>query len=239
MAPIEPLPLTDDDPLDRPGPSGAALVSVVALAVACVQGVDGASLATRDSSGRFETLAAHPHSAGAFDRAQFHPRAGPTVTALTHGGETRGLLPDERWEGFSAAAGRLGLRSVLAVPLPIQDHEPLAALTLYSCSPQSWRSTDLRTARLLARQAGESRSEAARLSRAEETVAHLQTALDTRTVIAQAQGILIARQGVDPDGAFDILRRASQRTNRKLREVAADIVTGAAAGERPEGRRSS
>lgn len=41
-----------------------------------------------------------------------------------------------------------------------------------------------------------------------------------------AQGVLMARQSISPGEAFDVLRRASQRTNRKLRDVAAEIVEG-------------
>ena len=55
-------------------------------------------------------------------------------------------------------------------------------------------------------------------------VLHLQEALRSRPVIEQAKGILMASQGCDADEAFDTLRRASQRENRKLRDVAVDFV---------------
>ena len=48
--------------------------------------------------------------------------------------------------------------------------------------------------------------------------------LQTRDVIGQAKGMIMARERVDAEEAFDILRRASQRTNRKLREIAAEVV---------------
>ena len=62
---------------------------------------------------------------------------------------------------------------------------------------------------------------------------HLQDALESRDVIGQAKGILMAREGLDADEAFDVLRRASQRTNRKLRDVASDLITRQA---RPDDR---
>lgn len=49
-------------------------------------------------------------------------------------------------------------------------------------------------------------------------------ALETRDRIGQAKGILMERESCSADAAFDILRRASQRTNRKLREVAEDLI---------------
>jgi AmiR/NasT family two-component response regulator len=60
--------------------------------------------------------------------------------------------------------------------------------------------------------------------------ANLQAALTTRTVIGQAQGVLMARQEINEAEAFDVLRRASQRTNRKLRDIAADIVRSVQGG---------
>lgn len=58
---------------------------------------------------------------------------------------------------------------------------------------------------------------------------HLGKALESRGVIEQAKGVVMAWQGCDADAAFDILRRVSQRENRKLRLVAEDIVTKATA----------
>jgi AmiR/NasT family two-component response regulator len=52
----------------------------------------------------------------------------------------------------------------------------------------------------------------------------LQTALNTRETIGEALGILMERERISADQAFDILRRASQHLNIKLREVAQDLV---------------
>jgi AmiR/NasT family two-component response regulator len=60
--------------------------------------------------------------------------------------------------------------------------------------------------------------------------ARLQARLDSLPVIEQAKGVLMAQAGCPPDEAFDILRRASQRTNIKVRELAADIVERASNG---------
>ena len=55
----------------------------------------------------------------------------------------------------------------------------------------------------------------------------LRAALRTRAVIEQAKGVLIARHGCSPDEAFRMLAGASQRNNRKLREIAAGVVASA------------
>ena len=56
--------------------------------------------------------------------------------------------------------------------------------------------------------------------------ANLQNALRTRAVIEQAKGIIVARTGTDPATAFQRLVTHSQRTNRKLVRVAAEIIAG-------------
>jgi AmiR/NasT family two-component response regulator len=61
---------------------------------------------------------------------------------------------------------------------------------------------------------------------------HLLEALESRDVIGQAKGIMMARHGISADQAFDELRGASQRNGRKLRDVAAEVVDGLAPGPR-------
>jgi AmiR/NasT family two-component response regulator len=63
--------------------------------------------------------------------------------------------------------------------------------------------------------------------RNDELRRNLESALETRGVIDQAKGILIAREGITADVAFDVLKRASQRTNRKLHQIAQEMVEAA------------
>lgn len=57
-----------------------------------------------------------------------------------------------------------------------------------------------------------------------EDLAHMRAAMMSRAVIEQAKGILMERHKITEDQAFTLLIRASQRTNVKLRDVAADLV---------------
>ena len=63
-----------------------------------------------------------------------------------------------------------------------------------------------------------------RLAAAEQEVEHLQLALQHRTTIGQAQGILMERLSISSDSAFTYLRRVSSQSNTKLILIAADIV---------------
>jgi hypothetical protein len=68
-----------------------------------------------------------------------------------------------------------------------------------------------------------------RMKELEETVDGLLKRLESQAPIEQAKGIIIAQTHCDPDHAFEILRRASQRSNTKLRVLAVDLVARTAA----------
>lgn len=61
-------------------------------------------------------------------------------------------------------------------------------------------------------------------------VQHLRAQVQTRSVIDQAKGLLIAKHGCTSERAFQMLTEASQRENRKLRDIAKAMVEGAQAG---------
>ena len=62
------------------------------------------------------------------------------------------------------------------------------------------------------------------LTACQQEVDDLRAALRTRPTIEQAKGILMARHGCSPEQAFEMLKEASQRSNRKLHAVAQGIV---------------
>jgi GAF domain-containing protein len=143
------------------------------------------------------------------------------------------LADDSRWPTCGPPAARAGIRSVLALPVIAGGRS--AALILYGRGPRAFGATDRGTSRLLAAFAGDSLS-AARIHQADERLAaNLQGALASRTIIGQAQGILMEREHITADRAFDVLRESSQHLNIKLREVAQILVDS---GENPETRQN-
>jgi len=64
----------------------------------------------------------------------------------------------------------------------------------------------------------------------QDEVRDLRAALVTRPVIDQAKGLLVAEHGCSPEDAFGMLVQASQRCNRKLRDIAKAMVDGAQSG---------
>lgn len=200
---------------------------VVERAVTDVPGVDAGSVSMERTTGRhIETRSATSQLVRDLDAVQYDARSGPCVQALDTGAEVEGRFPDGRWAEFSEAATAAGVKAVWSLPLAVES-EVRAALNLYSFTDEEpWAGHFAGQARSFAQQAGVVLANAAALDWLVKVNDDLKAALESRTLIGQAQGILMARETIGEKDAFDIMRRASQRTNRKLREIAADIVAG-------------
>jgi GAF domain-containing protein len=197
---------------------------IVNVAASAVDGVDGASVSLLVSSGgQFETSNASSELVREIDEAQYEEREGPCVEAINTGEETTFSAGDDHWPVFAERAIQAGVRSVWSLPLKVRERTT-GALNLYALRGDAWSTPSRRVARDLAAQAAVVLANAAALMNAELANEHLRMAMDTRDMIGQAKGILMARQGLSGDQAFDVLRRASQRQNRKLRDVAMDVV---------------
>jgi AmiR/NasT family two-component response regulator len=108
---------------------------------------------------------------------------------------------------------------VLDVPLALGDaaSPTVGVLGLYSPQPDAFDTDDEAIAHILARHA----SVALATARHEQTMS---AAVDARKLVGQAMGILMERYAVDGDRAFAILKRYSQDTNTKLRDVAQQLI---------------
>ncbi|MFG1819628.1 GAF and ANTAR domain-containing protein [Kribbella sp. NPDC049174] len=153
------------------------------------------------------------------DRLQLEYGEGPCVPVSRehHSVLVCDTTVDPRWPRWSPRVAELGLRSVLTVWL-FTTRSTLGALNLYRTRPGQFTAADEATARLLARHA----AVAVATVREASTLAH---AVEARTLIGQAQGLLMERFAIDADQAFAVLRRYSQDNNVKLRIVADELVT--------------
>jgi len=159
------------------------------------------------------------------DSVQYRFRRGPCLEAYQAGRAVREKLSEntDRWPEFGAAAAKAGIQSVLAVPLVANSH-PIGALNLYSKSAGGYDEADEETALLFSEQAAVACANAEVYWRTFTLTEHLREALESRDVIGQAKGILMARRNCTSEAAFEALRKASQHRNTKLREVAEQVV---------------
>ena len=208
--------------LFAPGSVAGALQLTVELAVAAVDGCDAAGIFVLGNDRVTTAAASHPLVVD-LDELQFSTNEGPCLDAIAYGGSSYAvdLIDDRRWPRFGPAAASAGVRSLLAFRL---SDRPVSVLNLYARMPAAFGATDRAKALIFATLAGIALDAAGERAHDEQRVANLHDALETRELIGQAQGILIERERITADQAFDVLRRASQHLNVKLREVARTLV---------------
>ena len=130
---------------------------------------------------------------------------------------------DTRWPEFAAAALGHGIHATLSVPLAARG-AGIGALNLYAESPGAFTDDHQKAVLVFAQQASIALANAQVYWDARELSENLSEAIKTREVISQAVGILMVTSRRTPDDAFQILASASQRENRKVRDIAAEIV---------------
>ena len=200
----------------------ATLDRIAALAVDTVEGCDHAGLSL--IKGRsITTQGSSDEVPEQVDAIQYEVDEGPCLDAIRvcEVVETGDLGTEERWPSFARrTVEETGVRSMLSLRL-FAEGDTLGALNLYSKAPDAFGDESQEFGSVFAAHAAVAMSSAKHQEQMEE-------ALRSRDVIGQAKGILMARQEVSEEQAFDMLRRASQRLNVKLREVAERVAAGGA-----------
>lgn len=204
--------------LERMSSLSEMLEQAAELAVE-LPGAEMAAVSLVSGHARIETTTATDELAARADQLQVELGEGPLFHAI--GRQVVVYLDDladeNRWPTWAVrVSGDLGLRSMLSYQLFI-DGEALGALNLYSRKPQAFDLDVVDTGYLFAAHVGVA------LSQLKERDS-LRSAIASRTLIGQAEGILMERFGLDGDAAFNALRRVSQNRNIKLRDVAAELV---------------
>lgn len=211
--------LLDDDVLHD------LLQRLTVLANHTVTGSHSVSITVAED-GRYRTSNSTGPEALAIDEAQYRDDDGPCLEALR---STRQLqvavgTRQDRWPRFEGEATKLGVTTVLSTPLMRSDHEAVGALNIYAREASTFGPGAERTAQLIGEHAAILVERALALLSSTRLNDQLRQAVATREIIGEAKGILMESQHCTRDQAFDILRRASQRENRKLRELAEELV---------------
>ncbi len=199
---------------------------VATMAKEAVPGADmtGISLLVE---GRPRTAVFTHQESPEIDSVQYETGKGPCLDSFREQ-QVLGIpdtTQDERWRAFAEAAAAHGIRSTLSLPL-VANHRGLGALNFYSRAPRSFCDDDVDVGSRFAAQAAIVLANSQVYWDAVQLSENLTAAMKSRAVIEQAKGVLMGARRCDADAAFQILVRASQRENRKLREVAEDVVAG-------------
>jgi len=195
-----------------------AVEHIVSFAVRSTGTAYGGITLIQAGGRRFQSVGATDAKVERADALQYELREGPCVDAAVdvksvHSGSLR---DDPRWPRWGPAAAELGFHSIISAEVHGRGQR-IGALNLYGTSRTTFTPDDVDVARLFAGHGAIALADA----RSEDT---LLEALDTRTMIGQAQGILMERFALDADQAFAVLRRYSQESNRRVGEIVAEII---------------
>ena len=204
-------------------PLGEVLRRVTELAVDTVPGLVDASV-TLIERGKPKTVAFCGHLAAVLDERQYGSGWGPCLDAAREGSAIEVDTDDDTgdYRDFARLARRHGVHHVLALGLPGIE-QTRAALNLYvGVGPVDRAMRDAAAAS--ARFASVTLFTASFYAAAATEVAQMKEAMAGRAVIEQAKGIIMNEKHCDADEAFSLLTRASSVTNRKVRDVARELV---------------
>ncbi|MDQ3914999.1 MAG: GAF and ANTAR domain-containing protein [Actinomycetota bacterium] len=193
------------------------------IGVATLEGWDAAGT-TMVEGDKVATFGITDDRVESVDQAQYATGKGPCVDAL--GGDTQyfdGTDVEPRYRTFAEAAAEAGIYSVVSFPLKLDD-KVMGALNFYSSERDSLRPGQREEGALFAAQAAVALANARDFQEREIQIDQLEDGLQTRAMIGQATGLLMAQEGLTSDEAFQKLVHVSQTSNLKLREIARRYV---------------
>ncbi len=201
------------------------LGEVTDIAARTIPGAESTSITLVRGDKAF-TAAHTGEMALAADELQYERGYGPCMDAGRAGVVLRidDMRTEQRWRDYTARVLNVGVRSSLSMPLPYQG-SAIGALNVYSTLPGAFASAESEgAATAVAEAIAVAVANADAHDRLVEHAHNMRMAMESRAVIEQAKGVLMAQRGLDADAAFEVLREASQRYNRKLRDIARGIV---------------
>jgi GAF domain-containing protein len=166
------------------------------------------------------------------DERQYESGLGPCLdAALTGETVVVEVTNDNLYQDFAHSARRAGITHSVSVGLPVPQRV-VGALNIYTSTPDPLAEETIGLAQAFASYAGVAVANAALYNYTAELADQMQAAMQSRSVIEQAKGILMGRDGCSADDAFKKLTRLSQNDHRKLRDIAQSIVDGTHSDQR-------
>ncbi|NUR99134.1 MAG: GAF and ANTAR domain-containing protein [Kribbellaceae bacterium] len=200
------------------------------LSVRCSEllGVAACGILLADHHGVLHLVAASTEQARFVEQTQLQNLEGPCLDAFRTGHPVQEAdlrTAAGRWPRFATAAVEAGFLSVHAVPMRLRE-STLGAVNLFGELAEPLENETIALGQALADAATIGILHQRALAQQEVITEQLQTALNSRILIEQAKGYLSHRLSVGVDEAFAVLRRYSRSNNRRLTDVADDVVNG-------------
>jgi GAF domain-containing protein len=187
--------------------------------------VDGAGLMLLGTDGVLRYVAASDEAGRMLEALQEQFGEGPCVDAFLEDGPVIAgdLGADPRWPSVGPLAAGHGVRAVLGVPIDLREG-PVGTLNVYAAQPHRWDDSDVAAIQAYTRVIASLLRAAVKAHVSGKAATQLQQALDHRSLIEQAKGVLMERRGLDQQAAFELLRSRARSTRRRLDVVAREVV---------------
>ena len=194
-------------------------VKTVAYYARAAVKADDAGVMLVHARNKVETMAGTSKEVDRAHQLQAESGEGPCLAAVAGGAEiyvVANTLGDDRWPTWGKAAAEMGYYSVVSASMHTSTRR-IGSLNVYSRSIDAFSDSDVEVMGLLS---GHATVAIANAKKNQE----LQEALGSRTLIGQAEGILMQAFDIDATRAFSYLRRLSQDQNVKLVRIAESII---------------
>ncbi|MBM7780791.1 GAF domain-containing protein [Arthrobacter tumbae] len=156
---------------------------------------------------------------------------GPCLTALRVGAiiSVPDVKTETRWPDYMRSTEACDVKSILSVPMDVRNSGK-AVLNFYSSRIQGFSDESILAAQSVAEEAARALHLALKIAQLNELTDNLSAALETRTTIATAVGIIMAENRCSREKAFQILVDASSHRNTKMHTLAEGVI-GRVAGD--------
>jgi GAF domain-containing protein len=188
---------------------------------------DAAGLMLVDSEGALRWASASDQTAQTIEDGQERLAQGPCVVAFSQRlpAAIANLHTDPEWGEFTKVLLGEGVCAALSVPVEL-DGGVLGTLDIYAAEPHDWDPSEVAALQAYAGLVASLLSAAVTVQVKGRLADQLQAALEHRWLIEQAKGVVMGREQLDAQAAFERLRAAARSSTRRLADVAREVTAG-------------
>jgi GAF domain-containing protein len=188
---------------------------------------DAAGLMLIDAEGQLRWASASDQTAQTVENEQERLAQGPCAVAFSQRlpAAIRNIHTEPDWDKFAQVLVGEGVCAALSVPVEL-DGGIIGTLDIYARDPRDWDPSEVAALQAYAGLMASLLSAATTAQVKGRLADQLQAALEHRWLIEQAKGVIMGREQVDAQAAFERLRGAARSSTRRLADVAKDVTGG-------------
>jgi GAF domain-containing protein len=210
-----------------PGRGLAPTLQQIADSAKQLFSADGAGLMLVDAEGQLRWASASDQTAQTLEDGQERLAQGPCAVAFSQRlpAAIRDIRSEPDWQEFAQVLVSEGICAALSVPVEL-DGGVIGTLDVYAAEPRDWGPSEVAALQAYGGLVASLLSAAVTAEVKGRLANQLQAALEHRWLIEQAKGVIMGREELDAQAAFERLRRAARNSTRRLADVAKDVTDG-------------